>query len=199
MLFQETGKDALSSSSHEGTFEDLRKSIASIAGDLRQVAEARGRVTKEQTQNGVHALRRAIRRHPVLALGTALLAGSALALIAVPNYLGRRPTRRAAWLAPMPSISRVDLHALADTIQRNAIRTANSVQLASSLERLADAITQIEPSESLISALGKASAWIKKIRSGAQERRYRGVCLFLTVDNRRTSIPRVNSGKEILQ
>lgn len=165
MLFQETGKDA--PLSDEGTFEDLRKSIASIAGDLRQVAEARGRAAKEQTQNGLHALRQAVRRHPVMALAIALLAGSALALIAVPNYRDRRPTRWPAWMPPVPSISRADLHELADTIQRNAIRTVNSVPLTSLLERLAHAITQFEPGESLISAVGKAGAWIDKIRSSS--------------------------------
>jgi hypothetical protein len=72
-------------------------------------------------------------------------------------------------MPPLPSISRADVYEFADTIQRSAMRNAHSVPLASSLERFADAISTVEPSASLSSAIEKLGAWMTKLRSGAKE------------------------------
>src|SRR4029079_1442273 len=89
-----------------GAFVELRDSVASIAGDLKNVVEARGRAAKEHAGEGVESLRSAIRRQPAVSMGLALLAGAALAIIAVPSF-GRQ---RARWAGLVPSISRADLH-----------------------------------------------------------------------------------------
>src|SRR5690349_20942743 len=96
-----------------GAFVELRDSIASIAGDLKNVVEARGRAAKEHAGEGVESLRSAIRRQPALAMGLALLAGAALAIIAVPSFGRQRPARWAGWV---PSISRADLHDIAEQV-----------------------------------------------------------------------------------
>ena len=75
-----------SQSSGNGAFVELRDSIASIAGDLKDVAEVRARAAKEYAGEGVESLRSAIRRQPAVAMGLALLAGAALAIIAVPSF-----------------------------------------------------------------------------------------------------------------
>jgi len=148
-------------SSGNGAFVELRDSIASIAGELKDVAEARSRAAKEYAGEGVESLRTAIRRQPAVAMGLALLAGAALAIIAVPRLGRRTPARWAGWV---PSISRADLYDVAQQAQRGAMRAANSVPVASWLERLADAFARMEPSSALNSTIEKIGAWFDKMR-----------------------------------
>ncbi len=162
MRGQETKNDALSSSG-EASFADLRESIASIADDLKQVVETRGLAAKEQAEQGVHSLREAIRRQPALAMGIALLIGAAVALIGVPRG-GQRSQFRSSWLPSIPSVSRADLYDLADAIQRKTVHAVNSVPLASSLERVADALSKVEPS-ALSSAFEKIGSWFQQMRT----------------------------------
>jgi ElaB/YqjD/DUF883 family membrane-anchored ribosome-binding protein len=166
---QEVRKDAPSSSSNDWTLDELRTSVASIAEDLKKVVEARGQAAKEQAQDGVKALRKSIRKQPGLAMAIATAAGAALVVIAVPRF-GRRPASRwDKWVPAMPSITRADLHEFADSVQRSAMRAANSVPLTSSLERLVDAVSKVEPSASLTSAIEKAGNWIQKMRTAAKD------------------------------
>ncbi len=165
MRGQETNKGALFSSG-EAPFADLRESIVSIADDLKQVAEARGRGAKEQAEDGVQSLREAIRRQPALAMAIALLTGAAIALIGVPSG-GQRPQSRSSWLPSMPSVSRADLYDLADAIQRKTVHAVNSVPLASSLERIADALSKVEPS-ALSSAFEKIGSWFQQMRTASK-------------------------------
>jgi hypothetical protein len=171
---QEERKDTPSSSSSDHwTLDELRSSVASIADDLKQMVEARGRATKEQAQDGVKALRKGIRRQPAVAMAIAIAGGAILALIAVPRF-GRHAvaSRWNAWapsVPPMPSVTRADLYDFAHNMQKSALRAAHSVPLTSSLERLVDAVSKAEPSASLTSAIEKASVWIQKLRTGAKD------------------------------
>ena len=70
----------------------------------------------------------------------------------------------------MPSISRADLYEFADAIQRKTVQAANSAPFTSSLERLADAISKVEPS-ALSSAFGKISDLIQKARTRVKDKR----------------------------
>jgi len=151
-----------SQSSGNGAFVELRDSIASIASDLKEVAEARGRAAKEHADEGLETLRTVIRRQPAVTMGLALLAGAAIAVFAVPSLRRRTSTRWDAW---MPPISRSDLYDFADQIQRGAMRAANSVPVTSWLERLADAISRIEPSTSLNSTIEKIGSWFDGMRA----------------------------------
>jgi hypothetical protein len=168
---QEARKDGLSSiSSDHGMLDELRSSVALIADDLKKVVEARGHAAKEQAQDGVKALRKGIRRQPALAMAIATAAGAILAVIAVPRF-GRRASvsRWDAWMPSMPAVTRADLYDFAHHIQNSALRAANSVPLTSSLERLVDAVSKVEPGASLSSAIEKASGWIQKLRTGAKD------------------------------
>jgi hypothetical protein len=167
MQNQETNKDELSSPG-EGRFAELRESVASIADDLKQLAEGRARAAKEHTEEGVQNLRKAIHRQPALAMGIALLVGAGLALVTVPSGGRRSPYRSGAWMPSIPSISRADLYDFADAIQHKAVQAANSVPITSSLERLADAISKIEPT-ALGSAFGKIGDLIQKIRTSDED------------------------------
>jgi hypothetical protein len=69
----------------------------------------------------------------------------------------------------MPSVTRADLYDFANNMQHSAMRAANSVPLTSSLERLVDAVSKVEPSASLTSAIEKAGGWFQKLRSGAKD------------------------------
>jgi ElaB/YqjD/DUF883 family membrane-anchored ribosome-binding protein len=167
---QEARKDIPSSSSDDWTLEELRNSVASIADDLKKIIEAHGQAAREQAQDGVKALRKGIRQQPALAMAIATAAGAILAVIAVPR-LGRRvpASRWDAWVPSMPSVTRADLYDFAHNMQNSALRAANSVPLTSSLERLVDAISKVEPGASLASALEKTGGWIQKMRTGAKD------------------------------
>jgi ElaB/YqjD/DUF883 family membrane-anchored ribosome-binding protein len=167
---QEARKDAPSSSSSDpSTLDELRSSVASIADDLKKVVEARGQAAKEQAQDGVKALRKGIRRQPALAMAIATGVGAVLAVIAVPRFGRRAPVSRwDAWMPSMPTVTRADLYDFVHHIQNSALRPANSVPLTSSLERLVDAVSKVEPSASLTSAIEKAGTWIQKLRTGAK-------------------------------
>jgi ElaB/YqjD/DUF883 family membrane-anchored ribosome-binding protein len=167
---QEARKDAPSSSSSDHWLDELRSSVASIADDLKKVVEARGQAAKEQAQDGVKALRKGIRRQPALTMAIATGVGAVLAVIAVPRFGRRAPVSRwDAWMPSMPTVTRADLYDFVHHIQNSALRAANSVPLTSSLERLVDAVSKVEPSASLTSAIEKASGWIQKLRTGAQD------------------------------
>ena len=167
MQNQETNKDALSSPG-EGIFAELRESVASIADELKQLAEGRARAAKEYGEEGVQNLRKAIHRQPALAMGIALVAGAALALVAVPSGGRRSSYRSGGWMPSIPSISRADLYEFADAIQRKAVQATHSVPVTSSLERLADAVSKLEPS-ALSSAFGKLSDLIQKTRTSVRD------------------------------
>lgn len=166
MRGQETNNDALSSS--EASFADLRETVASIADDLKQVVEVRGRAAKEQAEEGVQSLREAIRRQPALAIAVALLAGAALALIAAPSTARRSQSRWASLIPSMPSVTRADLYDFAEAIQRKTVQAASSIPLASSLERVADALSKVEPS-ALSSAFEKFGSWFQQMRTAHKQ------------------------------
>ena len=71
----------------------------------------------------------------------------------------------------MPSVTRADLYDFAHNMQNSALRAANSVPLTSSLERLVDAVSKVEPGASLTSAIEKASGWIQKMLTAAKDGR----------------------------
>ena len=166
---QEVRREAPSSSSDDWTLEEMRERVAAIAEDLKKVVEARSYAAKEQAQDGVKALRKGIRRQPALAMGIATVAGATLALIAVPRLGRRAPVSRwDAWVPSMPSVTRADLYDFAHNMQTSALRAANSVPLTSSLERLVDAVSKVEPGSSLTSAIEKAGNWLQKMRTAAK-------------------------------
>ena len=173
---QEASKDAPSSSSDDWTLDELRSSVASIADDLKKVVEARGQAAKEQAQDGVKALRKGIRRQPAIAMAIATAAGAVLAVIAVPRFGRRAPVSRwDTWMPSMPSVTRADLYDFAHNMQNSALRAAKSVPLTSSLERLVDAVSKVEPGASLTSAFEKASGWIQKMLTAAKDGRPQSV------------------------
>jgi ElaB/YqjD/DUF883 family membrane-anchored ribosome-binding protein len=165
---QEMRKDA-HSASEEWTLDHLRESVADIAKDLKKVVDARAAAARENAQEGVKTLRKSIRKQPAAAMAIAAGAGAVLAVLLVPRF-GRRPvpSRWQAWMPAMPSVTRADLYDLADSMQRSAMRAANSVPLTSSLERLVDAVSKVEPNASLTSAIEKAGTWFQKMRSAAK-------------------------------
>ena len=164
---REVRSDAPSASSDDWTFEELGESIASIADDLKHVAEARTRAAKEQAQDSAAALRRGIRQEPFLAIAIAAAAGAALAVAAMPRSR-RSFSRWDAWRPSMPPITRADLYDLADSVQRSATRAANSVPLSSSLERLLEALSKAEPGAPLTAIVEKAGGLIQRLRSAVK-------------------------------
>ena len=172
---QEARKDTPSSSSDDWTLDELRGSVASIADDLKKVVETRGRAAKEQAQDGVKALRKGVRKQPALAMAIATAVGAVIAVVAVPRFGRRAPVSRwDAWVPSMPSmpaVTRADLYDFAHNMQNSALRAANSVPLTSSLERLVDAVSKVEPGASLTSAIEKASGWIQKMLTAVKDGR----------------------------
>jgi len=167
---QEVRRDAPSSSSDDWTLEYLRNSVASITDDLKKLVESRSEAAREHAQDGVKVLRKGIRKQPALAMGLATAAGAVLAVIAVPRFGRHAPVSRwDAWRPSMPSITRADLFDFANNMQHSAMRAANSVPLTSSLERLVDAVSKVEPSASLTSAFEKAANWIQKLRTSPKD------------------------------
>jgi ElaB/YqjD/DUF883 family membrane-anchored ribosome-binding protein len=163
---QEVRKQA-PSGSDEWTLDHLRESVADIASDLKKVVDARARAVQDNAQDGVKALRKSIRKQPTAAMAIAAGAGALLAVLLVPRF-GRRPASRwQAWMPAMP-VTRADLYDFADSMQRSALRAANSVPLTSSLERLVDAMSKVEPNASFASAVEKAGNWLQSLRSAAK-------------------------------
>jgi ElaB/YqjD/DUF883 family membrane-anchored ribosome-binding protein len=168
---QDVRREASSSpSTDDWTLEEMRERVALIADDLKKVVAARSDAAKDTAQDGAKALRKGIRQQPALAMGLATAAGALLAVIAVPRFGRRaRPARWEAWMPATPSITRADLYDFANNMRHSAMRAANSAPLTSSLERLVDAVSKIEPSASLTTAIEKAGGWIQKLRSGAKD------------------------------
>jgi ElaB/YqjD/DUF883 family membrane-anchored ribosome-binding protein len=169
---QEVRKNA-HSASDEWTLDQLRESVAGIASDLKKVVEARAHAAQENAQEGVRVLRKNIRKQPAAAMAIAAGAGAVLAVLLVPRF-GRRPvpSRWQTWMptmpSSMPSVTRADLYDFADRMQRSAVRTANSIPLTATLERLVDAVSKVEPNASLTAAVEKAGTWFQKLRSAAK-------------------------------
>ena len=168
---QEVRKDA-HSASDEWTLDQLRDSVAGIASDLKKVVDARAQAAQEQAQDGVKALRKGIRKQPAAAMAIAAGTGAVLAVLLVPRF-GRRPapSRWQTWvpsMPAMPSVTRADLYDFADNMHRSAMRAAHSVPFTSSLERLVDAVSKVEPNASLTSAIEKAGNWFQNLRSAAK-------------------------------
>jgi ElaB/YqjD/DUF883 family membrane-anchored ribosome-binding protein len=164
---QEVRKDA-PSASDEWTLDDLRESVAGIAKDLKKVVDARAEAARENAKQSVTTLRKSIRKQPAAAMAIAAGAGALLAVVLVPRFGRRSPSRWQAWMPAMPSVTRADLYDFADSMQRSAMRAANSVPLTTSLERLIDALAKVEPNASLTSAIEKAGSWLQKMRSAAK-------------------------------
>jgi len=147
------------------TIAELRRSVSAIGDELSAVVERRSRALKEGTQAGANSVRRTIRRQPVIAMGVATLAGALLALLVVPRGShGRAASRWDGWV---PHVSRAELYDVADRLQRSMARATSAAPFASSLERLVDAVTKIEPKESLNEMIQKAGSWLQRMRSPA--------------------------------
>jgi hypothetical protein len=151
----------------DSTLADLRKSVTAISEELATIAERRTRALREGTEAGAAELRKSIRRQPVVAMGVAAVAGALLALAVVPRFGARPPRSRFdGWMSHMPhmpQVTRADLHDFADNIQRQVSRAATSVPFSSSVERLVDALSKIEPGTSMNSVVDKLGSWLRRI------------------------------------
>jgi hypothetical protein len=150
--------------SGDSTLADLRKSVTAISEELATIAERRTRALREGTEAGAAELRKTIRRQPVVAMGVAAVAGALLALAVVPRFGARPPRSRFDGLmSHMPQVTRADLHDFADNIQRQVSRAATSVPFSSSVERLVDALSKIEPGTSMNSVVEKLGSWMRRV------------------------------------
>ncbi len=150
----------------QSTLAELRKSVTSVAKEVADIAEQRGRVVRESAEAGTATLRRNIRRYPLMAMGSAGLAGALLAYLVVPR--GTRSSHSTlSSLAPSswaPPVSRADLYDIADSIQRTVARATSGASMTSSLERLADAFVNVDAKGSLSSAMEKAGTWFGRMQ-----------------------------------
>lgn len=145
---------------------ELRERVKDIAGDLSKVAAQRARDAQEAAEAGADALRATIRRQPALSVGVAALAGALLAAAVIPRAKRRSESRWRDWAPSLP-VGRADLHEFADGLQRSLSRATSSVPLSSSLERLVDAVTRVEPGSALNGTIEKASSWLRNLQSRA--------------------------------
>jgi hypothetical protein len=153
--------------SGDSTLADLRKSVTAISEELATIAERRTRALREGTEAGAAVVQKAIRRQPVLAMGIAAVAGALLAIAVVPRFGARPPRSRfdglMSHMPNMPTVTRADLHDFADNIQRQVSRAASSVPFSSSVERLVDALSKIEPGTSMNSVVDKLGSWLRRV------------------------------------
>jgi hypothetical protein len=63
----------------------------------------------------------------------------------------------------VPHVTRADLQEAVDNLQRSVMRAAHSAPVTSSLERVADALSKVEPGSSLNSVVDKISSWLQKV------------------------------------
>ena len=161
MAMVQEGAQQTGAKSGDSALADLRKSVTAISEELATIVERRSRVLRKGTEAGAAELRKTIRRQPVLAMGVATLAGALIALALVPRS-SPRPAR-SRWDGWMGQVTRADLHEMADKIQRQVSHAAASVPFSSSVERLVDALSKVEPSASMNSVLEKLGSWIRRV------------------------------------
>jgi hypothetical protein len=147
----------------DSTFAELRDRVAQIAQEVAAVAAKPTRVTREYSEAGTAALRRTIRRQPVVSMAVAVGVGALFALAFVPRFTRPTNLRWSSWIPSMP-VTRADLYDMADSIQHSLSRAAYAVPTAvtPAFERLLDAFTRTDPSAALGSILEKASGWLTK-------------------------------------
>jgi hypothetical protein len=164
-MVQEGAPQTGAKGSSDSTLADLRKSVTAISEELATIAERRTRAIREGAEAGSAELRKTIRRQPVLAMGVAAVAGALLALAVVPRFGSRSAPRSRweAWMPNMPQVTRADLHDMAENIQRQVSRAASSVPFSSSVERLVDALSKVEPTSSMNSAVEKIGSWLGRV------------------------------------
>jgi hypothetical protein len=164
-MVQEGAQQSGAKGGNDSTLADLRKSVTAISEELATIAERRTRVLRQGAEAGTTEVRRAIRRQPVIAMGVAAVAGALLALAVVPRFGATRTPRSRfdGMMSYMPQVTRADLHDMADSIQRQVSRAASSVPFSSSVERLVDAISKVEPTSSMNSAVEKLGSWLSRV------------------------------------
>jgi ElaB/YqjD/DUF883 family membrane-anchored ribosome-binding protein len=168
-----SGAQKSGSEPQDGTLAELRKSVTEISKELATIVEQRSQAARETAEAGVASVRKGIRQQPVIAMGIATLAGAAVALLVVPrSALHRRPASRGrydawmpnAWMPNnwMPNVTRADLQDFAENVQRSVVRAAHSVPVTSSFERVADALSKVEPGSSLSTLVDKIGTWVQQ-------------------------------------
>ena len=159
---------ASSGAGDETTLAELRKNVRALAEEVSRIAEKRTRAARETAQAGTDALRRSIRRQPMVAIGVATVAGALLALLVPRNALHKRQSQ-AGWGAWAPQVTRADLYDVAHTIQRSVARATSAVPLTSTFERLVDAVAKVEPNTSLNALIDKAGTWLRRAQSSVSQ------------------------------
>lgn len=160
----------------EDTLAELRDSVTAIAREVAEIAEKRARVVRDTVVDGAETgaveVRRAIRRQPAVAMGVAVAAGAALALLVVPRF--SRPAAASRWDRLerwTPNVTRADLYDLADNIQRSVTRAASAAAapVTPAFERMVDALSRTD-SSAVSSLLEKAGGWFGKAQEKAKEK-----------------------------
>ena len=161
----------------EDTLAELRDSVTAIAKEVAEIAEKRTRAMRETVVDGAETgateVRRAIRRQPAIAMGVAIAAGAAIALLVVPRF--SRPTPASRWGERVdrwtPNVTRADLYDMADNIQRSVSRaaTAATAPVAPAFERMVDALSKAD-SSAVTSLIDKAGGWFGKVQEKAKEK-----------------------------
>jgi ElaB/YqjD/DUF883 family membrane-anchored ribosome-binding protein len=138
---------------------EMRERLNEITSDLTKVAERRTRAARESVEAGADNMRATIRRQPVVSVGVAALAGALIAVLVVPRA---SPTRQTSRWSDWSPVSRADLHEFADTVQRTMTRSMNAVPVTSSLERLVEAVSKVDNSAGISSAMEKIGTWLQQ-------------------------------------
>jgi hypothetical protein len=168
MTIAQESKKKAGAKSEDATLAELRKSVTEISKELATIVERRGRAARQSAEAGTAMLRKNIRQQPMLAMGVAMLTGALLALALVPRVGGRRPSSRWRYDAWMPHVTRADLQELVDNLRHSVVRAAHSAPVTSSLERVADALSKVEPGSSLNSVVDKISSWLQRVPEGVK-------------------------------
>jgi len=160
---QSTTRPASSTMPEADVLAELRRDLAAVVADLKREVEARGADAGAIAQQGVGATREIIVRHPVVAIGTALLLGAGLGLLVMPPRPVRSRSARAYdWAAS--AVPAGFSNAIAQ-LPPAYTRVPDLSMLGSTLERVIEAVSSVDPGASIPPALQKAGEWLRSARA----------------------------------
>jgi ElaB/YqjD/DUF883 family membrane-anchored ribosome-binding protein len=142
---------------------ELRKDVAAIVGDLKTIVERRAAEAGQTVYLAAGETREVIRSHPLAAIGVAILLGAGLARLIVPARQARSPYAMPAWA----SLQQMPAHLMQTTREFPAsVAHSNTfASLASTLERVVEQISTLDPKSQLSPALEKAGALWNGLRT----------------------------------
>lgn len=148
-----------------GMVEDARTELAAVVAEMKRIIGERAALAKEGAEAAGDMARDTIRTYPVASIAASAALGAVIAIALTATRTPSRPRIASS----LRDLSTADMSDWSKQMQRSATSTGSS--LLSSLEKVVESVSTIDPKSSLAPTIEKAAGWLGSLKDSISSRK----------------------------